>query len=71
MSDELISKEKILQAVKNWRGDETQTLYGQGYEDTVRDVIKLIETAIPVKGMKITANLRCSYCGAKMEGEAE
>lgn len=71
MSDELISKEKILQAVKNWRGGETQTLYGQGYEDAVNDIIKRIETEIPVKAVKITANLRCSYCGAKMEGEAE
>ena len=53
MRDELISKQKILNTLKEWLGEDLPaTLYGDGYEDAVSDIIRLIETEVPVRAVK-------------------
>ena len=49
MTDELISKQKILNTLREWENEDLpRTMYGDGYEDAVRDIIKLIETEVPI-----------------------
>lgn len=51
MNDELIYKWKLIETLKNWLDDqEHETLYGQGYDDAVNDIISLIEYEKPTRG---------------------
>lgn len=51
MNDELIYKWKLIETLKNWLDDqEHETLYGQGYDDAVKDIIGLIEYEKPIRG---------------------
>ena len=72
MKDELISKQKILNTLKEWQGEDLPaTLYGDGYEDAVSDIIRLIETEVPVRAVKPCALQKtgwwagtvCTACG--------
>ena len=72
MKDELISKQKILNTLKEWQGEDLPaTLYGDGYEDAVSDIIRLIETEVPVMAVKPSvqpktgrwAGTVCTACG--------
>lgn len=50
MNDELIYKWKLIETLKNWLDDkEHETLYGQGYDDAVKDIISLVEYEQPIK----------------------
>lgn len=54
MSDELISKDNILKTIREWTNEYIpQTLYGDGYDDAVKDIINLIETEIPVRAVEL------------------
>ena len=57
MNDELIYKWKLIETLKNWLDDqEHETLYGQGYDDAVKDIISLVEYEQPIR--RKTENLR-------------
>ena len=50
MSDELIKKNALISTLKNWLSEDMtahSTMYGDGYDDAVQDIIKLIETEMP------------------------
>lgn len=50
MNDELIYKWKLIETLKNWLDDqEPETLYGQGYDDAVKDIINLVEYEQPIR----------------------
>lgn len=50
MNDELIYKWKLIETLKNWLDDqEHETLYGQGYDDAVKDIISLVEYEQPIR----------------------
>lgn len=58
MSDELISKDNILKTIREWTNEYIpQTLYGDGYDDAVKDIIKLIETEIPVNAVELPCEI--------------
>lgn len=70
MSDELISKDKILKTIREWTNEYIpQTLYGDGYDDAVKDIIKLIETEIPVNAVELPCNAGSAICVLNRSGE--
>lgn len=55
MSEELIKKNALISTLKNWLSEDMtahSTMYGDGYDDAVQDIIKLIETEMPVEELR-------------------
>ena len=69
MSDELISKDNILKTIREWTNEYIpQTLYGDGYDDAVKDIIKLIETEIPVNAVELPCKIGDIVWGIRHAG---
>ena len=61
MSDELIKKNALISTLKNWLSEDMtahSTMYGDGYDDAVQDIIKLIETEMPVNVVELPCKVR-------------
>lgn len=60
MSDELIKKNALISTLKNWLSEDMtahSTMYGDGYDDAVKDIIKLIETEMPVNAVEMPCKI--------------
>ena len=89
MSEELIKKNALISTLKNWLSEDMtahSTMYGDGYDDAVQDIIKLIETEMPVEELRAlpaaqpktgrwfdigSLSCRCSNCGGKNNRESK
>ena len=78
MSDELIKKNALISTLKNWLSEDKtahSTMYGDGYDDAVQDIIKLIETEMPVNAVELPCKIGdtvyepCKFCNAIHEYE--
>ena len=60
MSEELIKKNALISTLKNWLSEDMtahSTMYGDGYDDAVQDIIKLIETEMPVNAVELPCKI--------------
>ena len=53
MNNELIKKGTLISTLKNWVPEQAETSYGDGYKAAIEDIIKLIKTEKPVKGLEL------------------
>ena len=78
MSDELIKKNALISTLKNWLSEDKtahSTMYGDGYDDAVQNIIKLIEMEKPVNALELPCKIGdtvyelCKFCNAIHEYE--